>query len=128
MAGLIAASQGKSVLKGALIGAAVGGLVGLGAGAAAGVLLTGSATASTAAVMAGGSALKTDAFHSFPNIVDNYAGLATQTNLGNGTLYQLQGSLTTNSETIGQAVKNNLGWIEHEVKTIIYLESLNKKS
>lgn len=55
--GVIAAAKGKSVVKGALIGAAVGGLVGLGAGAAAGVLLAGSATASTAAVMTGGSAL-----------------------------------------------------------------------
>lgn len=40
-----------------------------------------------------GSALKTDAFHAFPDIVDNYAGLATQSSISNGTLYQLQGSL-----------------------------------
>ena len=42
-----------------------------------------------------GSALKTDLFHSFPNMVDNYAGYATQTPLNNGaTLYQLAGSWT----------------------------------
>jgi hypothetical protein len=40
-----------------------------------------------------GSALKTDMYHAFPNIVDNYAGYATQTSLGNATLYQLQGAL-----------------------------------
>ena len=40
-----------------------------------------------------GSALKTDAFHAFPDIVDNYAGFATQSSISNGTLYQLQGSL-----------------------------------
>ena len=40
-----------------------------------------------------GSAFKTDAYHAFPNIVDNYAGYATKTPISNGTLYQLQGSL-----------------------------------
>lgn len=40
-----------------------------------------------------GSALKLDAHHAFPNIVDNYAGLATRTPISNGILYQLQGSL-----------------------------------
>jgi len=41
-----------------------------------------------------GSALKGDAYHAFSDIVDNYAGSATRTNLGNGaTLYQLDGSL-----------------------------------
>ena len=40
-----------------------------------------------------GSALKTDLYHAFPNIVDNYAGYATKSPISNGTLYQLQGSL-----------------------------------
>jgi hypothetical protein len=41
-----------------------------------------------------GSALKTDAYHAFPNIVDNFAGAATATQLRAGvTLYQLEGSL-----------------------------------
>lgn len=40
-----------------------------------------------------GSALKTDRYHAFSNIVDNYAGYATKTPINNGTLYQLQGSL-----------------------------------
>jgi len=40
-----------------------------------------------------GSALKTDIYHAFTSIVDNYAGYATQTNLENATLYQLLGSL-----------------------------------
>ena len=40
-----------------------------------------------------GSALKPDVYHSFSNIVDNYAGYATQTALNNATLYQLQGAL-----------------------------------
>lgn len=40
-----------------------------------------------------GSALKTDPYHAFPNIVDNYAGYATKNSISNGTLYQLQGSL-----------------------------------
>ena len=40
-----------------------------------------------------GSALKTDPYHAFPNIVDNYAGYATKSPISNGTLYQLQGSL-----------------------------------
>ena len=40
-----------------------------------------------------GSALKTDAYHAFPDIVDNYAGLSTVSSIGNATLYQLPGSL-----------------------------------
>ncbi len=40
-----------------------------------------------------GSALKTDAYHAFPDIVDNYAGHAIRTPIHNATLYQLQGSL-----------------------------------
>ncbi len=40
-----------------------------------------------------GSALKSDPFHSFPDIVDNYAGMATKTSLRNAMLYQLEGSL-----------------------------------
>ena len=40
-----------------------------------------------------GSALKTDPYHAFPNVVNNYAGYATKTPISNGTLYQLQGSL-----------------------------------
>ncbi len=40
-----------------------------------------------------GSALKTDPYHAFPNIVDHYAGYATKSPISNGTLYQLQGSL-----------------------------------
>lgn len=40
-----------------------------------------------------GSALKTDPYHAFPNIVDNYVGYATKGPISNGTLYQLQGSL-----------------------------------
>ena len=41
-----------------------------------------------------GSALKTDRYHAFPNIVDNYAGYATKSSINNNaTLYQLQGSL-----------------------------------
>ena len=39
------------------------------------------------------SALKTDAHHAFSNIVDNYAGYATKSDINNGTLYQLLGSL-----------------------------------
>ena len=39
------------------------------------------------------SALKIDPYHNFPDIVDNYAGYATQSPISNGTLYQLQGSL-----------------------------------
>jgi hypothetical protein len=137
----------KGALVGAGAGAVAGGLIGLGAGALAGAALAGSATASTAAVVAAagsvlsqaenvvsasiskisntisslvnktsptvqsttnvvsevtndvinlervGSALKTDLFHAFPNIVDNYAGYATTTSLNSGgTLYQLAGS------------------------------------
>ena len=40
-----------------------------------------------------GSALKTDSYHAFPNIVDNYAGLAKMSPVNNGILYQLEGSL-----------------------------------
>ncbi|MDD7700027.1 MAG: hypothetical protein PT951_00620, partial [Eubacteriales bacterium] len=40
-----------------------------------------------------GSALKTDPYHAFPNVVDNYAGYATKTPVNNGMLYQISGSL-----------------------------------
>ena len=40
-----------------------------------------------------GSALKTDSYHNFNDIIDNYAGLATKTKINNGTLYQLEGAL-----------------------------------
>ena len=39
-----------------------------------------------------GSALKTDPYHAFSKIVDNYAGYAAKSPISNGTLYQLQGS------------------------------------
>jgi len=40
-----------------------------------------------------GHALQGDAYHAFPDIVDNYAGLAQTSSVNNGTLYQLAGSL-----------------------------------
>jgi hypothetical protein len=40
-----------------------------------------------------GSALKLDNYHALNNIVDNYAGVATKTNLKNATLHQVEGSL-----------------------------------
>ena len=40
-----------------------------------------------------GSALKTDPYHAFPDIVDNYAGYAQKSQINNGTLYQIEGSL-----------------------------------
>ena len=49
--GVKAAKSGESVWKGALKGAAVGGLIGLGAGLVGAALITGTATASTAAVL-----------------------------------------------------------------------------
>ncbi|MGN0569217.1 MAG: RHS repeat-associated core domain-containing protein, partial [Candidatus Fimenecus sp.] len=54
--GVIAHKKGKNVWAGIGIGAATGGLIGLGAGAAASVLLTNTATASTAAVLGAASA------------------------------------------------------------------------
>ena len=39
-----------------------------------------------------GSALKADSYHSFADIIDNYAGVATKTNIDNGILYQIEGS------------------------------------
>ena len=36
-----------------------------------------------------GSALQLDDYHAFSDIVDNYDGYATQTNVNNGTLYRL---------------------------------------
>ena len=38
------------------------------------------------------SALKTDVYHNFPDIIDNYAGMAQKTAISNGILYQLEGS------------------------------------
>ena len=55
--GVRAAKSGNSVWKGALKGAAIGGAIGLGVGMAAGVVLAGSATASTGAVVAGAGTL-----------------------------------------------------------------------
>ncbi len=55
--GVVAAVNGKSVLAGAAIGAGAGALIGTGVGMAAGMALAGSITATTGAVMAGGSAL-----------------------------------------------------------------------
>lgn len=49
--GVIAAKTGRNIWAGIGIGALAGGLIGLGAGAAASILLTGSATASTAVVL-----------------------------------------------------------------------------
>lgn len=41
-----------------------------------------------------GSALKTDPYHAFPDVVDNFAGSATRTPLQSGAnLYQVEGSL-----------------------------------
>ena len=40
-----------------------------------------------------GSALKLDAYHKFNDIVDNYAGMAVKTEIDNGMLYQIEGSL-----------------------------------
>ena len=164
--GVIAAKNGKNVWAGIGIGAVAGGLIGAGVGALAGVIFAGSATASTASVIAGakvaistaataissaataaknkltqivnkgsrggnrvftkpaappsrpitndvinlprvGSALKTDAYHSFPNIVDNYAGYATKSPIRNGTLYQLQGSLNGVSGRFEWIIQDN---------------------
>ena len=55
--GVAAAKAGGNVLAGIGIGAAAGALIGTGAGMAAGAALAGSITASTGAVVAGGSAL-----------------------------------------------------------------------
>ena len=55
--GVRAAKSGNSVWTGALKGAAIGGVIGLGVGMAAGVVLAGSATASTGAVVAGAGTL-----------------------------------------------------------------------
>ena len=55
--GSIAASQGQDVLSGAAVGAIAGGLCGLGLGAASSVLLAGTVTASTSAVVSGASTL-----------------------------------------------------------------------
>ena len=54
--GVVAAKTGKNVWAGIGIGAAAGALIGTGAGMAAGAALAGSITATTGAVMAGGSA------------------------------------------------------------------------
>ncbi|HPQ46693.1 MAG TPA: RHS repeat-associated core domain-containing protein [Clostridia bacterium] len=55
--GVIAARNGENIWVGAGIGAAAGGLVGLTCGAAAGVVLAGSATATTAAVVSGATSI-----------------------------------------------------------------------
>jgi len=122
--GVVAHKQGKSVWKGALIGAAAGGLIGLGAGAAAGAILAGSATASTAAVAAGTTTLVSTVssgglgagaaylYHNISNALNNttpqvstalqtyyppnqgFAGVAQQTSLDVGTVVQRIGSLS----------------------------------
>ena len=55
--GVVAARSDSNIIAGIGLGAAAGALIGTGAGIAAGVALAGSITASTGAVMAGGSAL-----------------------------------------------------------------------
>ena len=55
--GVIAAANGGNVWAGIGIGAAAGALIGTGVGAATGIALAGSMTATTGAVMAGGTAL-----------------------------------------------------------------------
>ena len=52
--------------------------------------------------------MKSDSFHAFPDIIDNYAGFADKFKIPNGTLYQLKGSLNGVSgrfEWITQAEK-----------------------
>jgi hypothetical protein len=56
-----------------------------------------------------GSANKTDAYHSFNDIVDNSVGLATRTDLGNANLYQLEGSLN--------GIPGRFEWIIQDGKT-----------
>lgn len=53
-----------------------------------------------------GSALKTDPYHAFPNIIDNYAGYATKSPISNGTLYQLSGSLNGTAGRFEWIVQN----------------------
>ena len=57
--GVIASQNGSDIWSGISIGAAAGALIGTGAGMLAGAALAGSITATTSAVMAGGSALVT---------------------------------------------------------------------
>ena len=53
-----------------------------------------------------GSALKTDPYHAFSNIVDNFASGSTATNLKNGAmLHQIEGSLN--------GVVGRFEWIAH---------------
>ena len=54
-----------------------------------------------------GSALKTVAYHAFPNVVDNYAGYATKSQISNGTLYQVLGSLNGVDGRFEWVVQNN---------------------
>ena len=56
-----------------------------------------------------GSALKSDAYHAFPDIVDNYVGFAEKIKLSRGTLYQLKGSLN--------GVEGRFEWIIQNGKT-----------
>ena len=53
-----------------------------------------------------GSALKLDPYHAFPDIVDNYAGLATKSSISNGTLYQLKGALNGTAGSFEWIVQN----------------------
>ena len=54
-----------------------------------------------------GSALKTDPYHSFPDVVDNYAGYAEKAPISNGTIYQIEGSLNGVSGRFEWITQNN---------------------
>ena len=58
-----------------------------------------------------GSALKTDLYHQFPNIVDNYAGDASKFNIDNGVLYQIEGSFGGKNGRFEWIVEN--GYVTH---------------
>lgn len=60
-----------------------------------------------------GSALKTVAYHAFPNVVDNYAGYATKSQISNGTLYQVLGSLNGVDGRFEWVVQNN--YVTHQL-------------
>ena len=61
-----------------------------------------------------GSAMKSDAYHAFVDIVDNYAGEAAEYQLGNGAvLYQIGGSLNGVSGRFEWIVEN--GAVTHRM-------------
>jgi len=63
-----------------------------------------------------GSALKLDPYHAFPDIVDNYASLATKTTTPDGAdLYQLLGSLNGKAGRFEWIVEN--GQVTHRYFT-----------